>query len=308
MKKDQHSGESNAAVEFIFYSNYFYGLCAIALSIEATLQQRFPLNGPAYFFLVFVSTVLYYSYPYIRKCSFTSSNPRTNWYNRHYNLMQLNQVIITVILLLALTLFLQRYHHSVAKMTNVHWFFTLVFPFVASLYYGVNMLSGRYNIRKVGWLKPFVIGFTWAGLVTVYPVLFYTIIHEQPYKPGWLGAMLFVKNFMFVTVLCIMFDIKDYASDHVSRVRTFVVKLGLRKTISYILVPLSAIGLGSFIFYAVTSHFHPGKILLNVIPFILLLIVAWSLRRRRSILYYLIVIDGLMMIKAVCGSVAMSYF
>ena len=222
--------------------------------------------------------------------------------------MRWNQVIITVILLFALILFLQRYHYAVGKMTKTHWFFTLVFPFVGSLYYGVNMLSGRYNIRKIGWLKPFVIGFTWAGLVTVYPVLFYTVIHEQPYEPGWLVALLFIKNFMFVTVLCIMFDIKDYAADYVSRVRTFVVKIGLRKTIFYILVPLSVIGLGSFVYYAITSHFHPVKILLNTIPFILLLIAACSLRRRRSILYYLIIIDGLMLVKAVCGSVAMRYF
>jgi len=54
-------------LEFIFFSNYFYGVCAVALSVETTLQQRFPLNGLGYFFLIFITTVLYYAYPYIRK-------------------------------------------------------------------------------------------------------------------------------------------------------------------------------------------------------------------------------------------------
>jgi hypothetical protein len=50
------------------------------------------------------------------------------------------------------------------------------------------------------------------------------------------------------------------------------------------------------------------KITLNVLPFLLLIAVAYSLQQRKSILYYLIIIDGLMLAKAVCGSIAMTYF
>lgn len=32
-------------LEFIFYGNYFYGICAIALSVEAMLRQRLRLNS-----------------------------------------------------------------------------------------------------------------------------------------------------------------------------------------------------------------------------------------------------------------------
>src|SRR5215471_3178489 len=80
MKKQQLLSNGNKIFEFIFYSNYFYGICAIALSVEATLQQRFPLNGLGYFFLIFITTVLYYAHPYIRKGLTRSSNARTNWY------------------------------------------------------------------------------------------------------------------------------------------------------------------------------------------------------------------------------------
>ncbi|MEI9809109.1 MAG: hypothetical protein WDO16_15290 [Bacteroidota bacterium] len=73
-------------------------------------------------------------------------------------------------------------------------------------------------------------------------------------------------------------------------------------------LPLALAGLGTFIYYAITHQFNQIKLLLNVIPFVLLALVAWSLRRRRSILYYLVVVDGLMLIKALCGSIAMLYF
>ena len=113
---------------------------------------------------------------------------------------------------------------------------------------------------------------------------------------------------MFISVLCIMFDIKDYTADYIARLKTFVVNMGLRRTIVYIVLPLSVLGLVSFVLYAETHKFNRIKLLLNVVPFLLLIIVAWSLRKRRSLLYYLCIVDGLMLAKAVFGSIAMKYF
>ena len=107
---------------------------------------------------------------------------------------------------------------------------------------------------------------------------------------------------MFIAVLGIMFDIKDYADDYNKELKTFVVNLGLRKTIFYIIIPLCVLGLGMFLSYAFIHHFPLVRILLNTIPFILLIFVAYSMYQRKSILYYLAVIDGLMLVKAACGS------
>jgi len=298
----------NRLPEFIFFGNYFYGICAVALSIEATLQQRFPLNSLAYFFLVFISTVLYYTYPYVRKCSFISTNARTNWYTRNYNLSRRTQTGITIILIVSLVFFFINYWQAILNMSTQQWLIVLIFPVVAAFYYGINLFSAKYNLRKIGWLKPFIIGFIWAGLVTVYPVLFYCIVKSRQFEVTTTGSLLFLKNFMFITLLCIMFDVKDYASDYINRLKTFVVKIGLRKTIFYILLPLTLLGLGSFIFYAGMHHFSLPKVLLNTIPFVVLAVTAFSLSRRRPIMYYLIVIDGLMLVKALCGTIAILYF
>lgn len=295
-------------LDFIFFGNYFYGLCAVALSVEATLQQRFPLNGPVYFFLVFLATVLYYTYPYVRKCSFISTNARTNWYTRNYDVTRFTQASFTIVLIAALIFFLINYWQALLTTSWLEWLLAFIFPASAALYYGFSFYSKKFNIRKIGWLKPFVIGFIWAGLATIYPVLFYSIINNQPYELTVTGFLLFIKNLMFITLLCIMFDVKDYASDYLKHLKTFVVKVGLRKTISYILVPLTIAGLVSFIVYAELHGFSLMKVLLNTIPFVLLVAAAFSLRKRRSILYYLIVIDGLMLVKALCGTIAILYF
>jgi len=297
----------NSLLENIFFSNYFYGICAVALSIEAALQQRFPLNNVLYFGLIFLTTVLYYAYPYIKK-SRQSTNSRTNWYTKNYDLMRWQQIIISVILIVAGTLFVINYSDQLLSIATVQWLLILIFPMTGALYYGMGSLFANYNIRKIGWLKPFIIGFTWAGLVTVYPVLFYDIMQMKDYEFTWVGTLLFLKNFMFITVLCIMFDIKDYASDCFFSLKTFVVNHGLRKTIFNILLPLSGIGLISFIWYAVAHQFHVMRIVLNIIPFGLLVIVAYSLRKRRSLLFYLSIVDGLMLAKAICGTIAIKYF
>lgn len=220
-----------------------------------------------------------------------------------------SQVFLTAILLIGVIRFAISNWDNIIKLHFYEWLLMIVFPVAGAFYYGLdNKAFGKYNLRKVGWLKPFIIGFVWAGLVTIYPVMYHNIEHGLHYIPTFIGGLLFLKNFMFVTVLCIMFDIKDYAADSNAHLQTFVVKVGLRKTIFYILIPLCILGLGSFLAYGTTLHFSLMKILLNTIPFICLITVAYSMHKRQSIFYYLILIDGLMLVKAVFGSIAMIYF
>jgi 4-hydroxybenzoate polyprenyltransferase len=297
-------------IRFVFFGNYFYGLCAMALAIEASLQQRYPLNGPLFFILLFAATVLYYTTAYLlTETSADSQVERSAWYARNRTLMWGSQYFFALVLLAGGAWFL---FHNLSGFLNrslAEWLLMVVFPFTSALYYGSSHVRLRHiNLRKVGWLKPFIIGFTWGGMVTVYPVLYYAIEHNTPFIPTWIGLFLFIKNFMFVTVLCIMFDIKDYAMDYNTDIKTFVVQFGLRKTIFSIIIPLCTIGLASFLWYAAVNHFHPVKILLNTIPFIAVIAVAYYLHHRRNIFFYLMIIDGLMLLKAVCGSVAMLYF
>jgi hypothetical protein len=57
--------------------------------------------------------------------------------------------------------------------------------------------------------------------------------------------------------------------------------------------------------FALLSHFPLIRTALNSIPFIALVAVAYSMYRRKSIMFYLAVIDGLMLLKAFCGILAM---
>jgi len=295
-------------IAYIFFSNYFYGLCAVALSIEASLQQRIPLNSLSFYIFIFALTALYYTKAYITEKRKGKGNPRSDWYWENKNFVVGSQAFLTAIVFMYIGIILYKHFSFVLHLPFLHWVLMLIFPFFAALYYGINLrVLSKFRLRNVAWLKPFIIGFVWAGLVNIYPMIFYDIEHELVYVPDIIGILLFIKNFMFVTVLSIMFDIKDYAADHNLQLKTFVVKVGLRKTIFMILIPLSLLGLSSFILFGILRHFSLLKISLNVIPFILLIMVAYSLHKRKSIFYYLIVIDGLMLVKALCGITAMTF-
>jgi len=299
----------NGLTRSIFFGNYFYGICTVALSIEATLQQLYPLSPLIYYVFVFAATVLYYTHAYIAEPAFlhASGNPRTQWYAHNRQFVRYSQLFFTLVCIVCgLGLLIRNWQHLL-KMNMISWLMLLVFPLTAMLYYGSAAPgSATNNLRNQGWIKPFVIGFVWAGPVTLYPVLFHHIMEGTVYTPGLIGILLFIKNFMFITMLCIMFDIKDYAADHNHHLKTFVVSFGLRKTIFYILIPLSLVGLGTFILYAVLRDFPLMRILINTIPFLLLITVAYSLHRRKSILYYLAIIDGLMLVKAICGTIGIT--
>jgi 4-hydroxybenzoate polyprenyltransferase len=295
-------------VAYLFFGNYFYGVCAVALAIEASLQQRIPLNSVPFYIFLFSITGLYYTKAYITEKRTNAGNPRSDWYWENKKFVLTSQAMLTIIATGYLMVLLYRHFQFILHFPLIHWALMLVFPFIAGLYYGIiHPILAGYRLRNVGWMKPFIIGFVWAGLVNIYPMMFYDIEHEQKYIPDIIGVLLFIKNFMFVAVLCIMFDIKDYAADHNRQLKTFVVKAGLRKTIFMILIPLCLLGLSSFVLFGVLRHFSLMRIALNVIPFLLLIMVAYSMHRRKSIFYYLIVIDGLMLVKAVCGITAMTF-
>jgi hypothetical protein len=298
-------------VKNIFFGNYFYGVCVLALLLESSFQQGINLLHPTFYVLLFLSTIVYYTNAYIRINNPESVNPRISWYTKYAKTilyLQYTYIVLCIFLLLYYAYYLFYKQH----LTHLIFFFNLIYliPFAlaAALYYGLSANGiGKHNIRKIGWLKPIIIGFTWAGVTTIFPFVFNSMEFNQLIVFSNTIILLFIKNMMFVITLAIMFDIKDYASDYNHELKTFVVRYGLRKTIFCILLPLCIVGLGSFIVVAQLKDFSAIKIILNIIPFLALFYIAYSMIKRRSILYYLIIIDGLLLLKGVCGSLSMLF-
>ncbi|MGV3602164.1 MAG: UbiA family prenyltransferase [Dyadobacter fermentans] len=299
----------NRIIAFVFFANYFVGLLAVALSVETAFQLNLPLNSPVYYVLVFCATVFYYTIAYSGPVApKVSANPRTEWYRLHHRFTRISQVVLFCICAVAGGWYLIDNFHAVLHLPLHYWLILSVVPLAAVLYYGLlpkSIIS--LNLRRTGWLKAFVIGFVWGGCVNLFPMAALRIEQGVTVGEPLLMLWLFTKNWMFCTVNAIMFDMKDYEDDANIELKTFAVRMGLRNTIYYVLVPLLLIGLLSFLTFAIFRGFGWPAVLFNIVPFVCLLIVAFSLQKRQSILFYLIVIDGLLLVKALCG-IAGSFF
>jgi len=300
----------NRIIKFIFFGNYFIGFLAIVLSLETSFQLRLHFNSFVYYLLLFCGTVMYYTYAYAGTPVFQmQANPRSEWYRQHAGFVKFSQVILFVVTVLSGIFIVIKHWHNILKMPLQYWLAGAFIPIAALLYYGLLPRSFiKLNLRNTGWLKAFVIGFVWACAVGLLPVIMLQIERGSYFADPVLQVWLFIKNWMFCTVNAIMFDLKDYADDSNKQLKTFVVRFGLRKTIFFVLIPLLLIGFFSMVAFAQYRHFSWIPLAFNLMPFILLLMVAYSMHRPKKILYYLIVIDGLLLVKAVCGILGMQFF
>ncbi|MBX2931215.1 MAG: UbiA family prenyltransferase [Chitinophagaceae bacterium] len=292
-----------------FFGNFFYGLCAVMLSIETNMQHELSLNGIHFYTILFLGTIWYYNYSYLKHIPNNFHNERTLWYKQHEVTLRQFQKIILILLIADIAFFVWEYQESFAAMNSMQYGQILLFPVIA-LTYTFNLLPFPEirKLRRIGWLKPFVIGFVWSGLVSVYPVIFYQLQtnHVQADVFAMPSGLLWLKNFMFISTLCIMFDIKDFEEDKSEGLKTFTVQIGAKNTIRFIIIPLVIIGILAFVLFVEKNNFSYQRIIPNAIPYILLIITAYSLLyKKRKIIYYLFVIDGLMIVKAICGIAGM---
>lgn len=304
-----HSAAVGKFIKFIFFGNYFVGLLSIVLSLETAVQLRLPFNSITYYALFFCGTVMYYTYAYAEPLqSFSPDNPRSVWYVQHYQFIKYRQWILLLLCIALGSYILVNDYENLLHMPVRNWLVILVMLLAALLYYGLLPRSFfKLNLRNTGWLKAFVIGFVWACSVSLLPLIVLQVEQGYYHTDILLVMFLFIKNLMFCTVNAIMFDMKDYEDDSNHQLKTFVVRFGLRYTIFSILIPLSLIGIFFLFAFAHYRHFPFLPFFINLIPFLLLLFVIYSMRKQKKMLYYLIVIDGLIFIKAICGIIAMHF-
>ena len=290
-------------IRFIFFGNYFIGLLAIALTIESTLQLRLQFNTFPYYLLIFCAPVVYYTHAYMGATRFSgSTNPRVAWFIKHQHYLRWSQWVLSAVAIISFLYLLLFNITPILALSWIYWVIVAIILMVAFLYYGLlPAYFFNLNLRNTGWLKPFIIGFIWACTANVLPLIILKIEQGTPFPFGEFWLWLFVKNWMFCTVNAIMFDIKDYEIDANRELKTFVVQFGIHKTIFFILIPLLAIGMLSLFVFTRYEQLPGKQVLMNFIPFVITLIVAFSLNLKKPILYYLIVIDGLILLKACCG-------
>ena len=169
----------NRIVESIFFSNFFLILLSLALNIETTIKIGLPLNSVVYYTFISTLTVLFYLYAYrIPGNLKIAANPRTRFYIHHrYSIRIFTYLLMLICSVAGVFLGIK----CLPNIDILSWKWIMVFIFTGFLTFGYYDFKLGISLRKTIWLKPFLIGWTWAITTVFLPILFLMLEHKHIY-------------------------------------------------------------------------------------------------------------------------------
>lgn len=291
--------------EAFLFSNLFYGLAAVLLAMEHHVLLKLPLLTPAFYAGLGAGTTVFYLFSYTYDPHPLPQNKRAVFLQHNRRLLGYLALVLVIATLAACILL---YRGLPALPAAQAWIIIpgiLVFPVLGLLYYGISF-PGVFTLRlrSLGWLKPFLIAAVWMGCTNIVPWLLTGWQVGRVSVPAQTMLFFWLHNWMYITVLCILFDIKDYEADHNQKLKTFVVRHGIDNTLHHIVFPLIGAGITALLLLGITESYSAAAIVVLLLPLLLLGWVSSHLQQPRSIGFYLLVIDGLMPVKALAGMLA----
>jgi len=192
---------------FYIFSNIHVALASFSLTKLTLLYWQ--INDNTIPLFVFFSTIL--SYNYIR---LTRIKQIDYWFA---SWLKKNRIYLILISLIAF--FFSVY--LVLQLQLKTFLILLPFSFLTGLYVLPQNISKKINLRNLPAVKIFVIALSWAGITVVFPLFQYNIFSSTVF-------LFFMRQFLFVVVLTLPFDIRDVPYDAKS-IKTLPIWLGVKK-------------------------------------------------------------------------------
>lgn len=264
---------SSPITKILVYANVFIALCSMAQVFVTYLMFSIPFdfNNNSYLLFVLLSTYLQYNVQRGYLINPTNQlTDRSQWLTKHKKIL-----LISVGLCLIAVIFLcnNLSYTSIGIMVGAE--------VLSTLYY-----LPPFNIRKYGYIKPFLIAMIWVISCTVVPLIENHLMTQN-------SIWFIVSQFCFISTLCTLFDIKDAEDDYLKGVNTYANKFGL--TITKILcIILMLVSSSCYLFFE-----NPNKKLLLtsiIISLITIGSVLLTTEKKHSFYYYLW-IDGLLILQ-----------
>ena len=284
----------------LFWSNQFYGICAVSLAIESSLKLLHVLPSISTLILIHLGTVIYYTHAYLLDRKGGIYNERSEWYNKHKKNIYTRQVIYTFIVFF-IAFFKFKIFDLLTSSNCLFWMLILVTLFFTSFYYLPTILPQKKNIiRTSGYLKSISIAWVWTVVTCVIPIWLSGKFNLM--IVGFTFWFHLIQLFLFIFILAVLFDIKDINRDQQELTNTIVVKIGKDKIRTRIILPV--LFLSSIL--AVIEFQILNESLLLLLPQLALVVLVYWVSNLiidiRSIFYNILLIDGLMIIKAILSS------
>jgi 4-hydroxybenzoate polyprenyltransferase len=268
---------------FILSHSIFIAICAVALCFKTALLLHSNLSFYLYAF-VFFSTICSYNFYWLLSGYFFAKPSLQLFFKQHYS-----NVIVFVIALVALLF-------SLLKMPELLPVCSAAL--LLTLLYAVPLLPFKIVrfTRKAGLLKTILLAFTWA-FVTAY----------IPYQQAQTGnavalAMLFNNRFIFMLMLCIIFDARDTNIDKIRGLQSLTTILR-PKTVRYIMAALFITYITNGIVFRIYIN-APVQIIPLLLTGAATAFVYFLSQKKQGYFFYYFLVDGLMLFSAITAYVA----
>lgn len=210
-------------ISFLANSNIWVALCAIA-SIEQTLIiYNVDINSNMRFLEVFVFCATYIVYNLHRFVALPQVHVEQKS-QRHFFVQQNKKYVIAAMSLASIL--------ALIALFNLHFeqgLALIVLGFIA-IFYTFPFPIGNFNLRlrDYGLIKPFIIGFAWASVCVLLPLM------ENIISDYITITLLWFNRFLFATAITIPFDVRDIQFDKQNiKHATIPIKYGKLRTYWY---------------------------------------------------------------------------
>ena len=150
--------------------------------------------------------------------------------------------------------------------------------------------QNKKRLRDYGILKILVLTGVWTIVTAIIPILEHgDTVTKYPFE--------ILMRFVFLFVLCILFDIRDIHKDVNNKLITLPTRIGIQK--SYLLINLSLI---VFLLLSILQHYRfavPGRLIAAIITTVITFWVAKHLRNEGNKRLFVIMTDGMMILYSI---------
>ena len=267
------------AWELILFGSIFIASCAVAFCMETNILLGLPLNSFSFYGFVFGATLVQYNLHYLVKTIAVKDSIRLVWSQR-------NKTIHLILLIIGIILILFSFFSFHLK----HFIVLLCLGCVAFLYSFPFLPFGKKRrIKDYGFLKIITLALLWTLVTVWFPV------NNMRYDP-YLFLFVFVKRFVFMFVLCLLFDVRDIEIDSKEKINTLAVMIGKKKaySVSYLLLIV-------FVIFSFAQYFYfpqTGFLIAMLVSAIVTYVTIEFTKKDNSDFIYLAGIDGMMLLQA----------
>lgn len=248
--------------------------------METNIVLGVPFNHFSFYCFVFGATLTQYNLHYIAKKVAVKNSERLNWSLTNKNIHFL--LLVAGVVLILLSFF---YFHL------KHYAILICLGCIAFLYsFPLLPFGKRKRIKDYGFLKIITLALLWTLVTVWFPV---TNIDVDMY----LFLFIFFKRFVFMFILCLLFDLRDIEIDRKEQINTLAVILGRRGSyvLAYIfLLFFLILSFAQYLYYP-QSPSLPAMLISAVATFATIEIT----KKSNSDFVYLAGIDGMMLLQAV---------